>query len=207
FQEGDMVDALSRILEQKSLEREVDNGSKRRDYALLGASLFAFLNPGPGSFAHRRIWDPGIKRVFQDNTLRTRWFRRSNDPERWIFAITEYFSLLNTPVGQRLRIVGFNLEGVAAEWFRWMSRNGLITTWDRFVESVKNRFWPSKYEDPQGALSKLLQLGTVEDYQREFEKLMNRVTGIVTPCQWRKHGMRRYRSSHKIQDHTLYNLQ
>ncbi|GJZ97330.1 retrotransposon-related protein [Tanacetum coccineum] len=32
------------------------------------------------------------------------------------------------------------------------------------------------YEDPQGALSKLLQLGTVEDYQREFEKLVNRVT-------------------------------
>ncbi|GKE66087.1 retrotransposon-related protein [Tanacetum coccineum] len=100
------------------------------------------------------------------------------DPEKWLFAITEYFSLLNTPADQRLRIVGFNLEGVAAEWFRWMSRNGLITTWDRFVESVKNRFGTSKYEDPQGALSKLLQLGTVEDYQREFEKLMNRVTGI-----------------------------
>ncbi|GKC28065.1 retrotransposon-related protein [Tanacetum coccineum] len=67
---------------------------------------------------------------------------------------------------------------MVAEWFRWMSLNGLITTWDRFVESVKNRFGPSKYEDPQGALSKLLQLGTIEDYQREFEKLMNRVTGI-----------------------------
>ncbi|GJW86009.1 hypothetical protein Tco_0159154 [Tanacetum coccineum] len=26
-----------------------------------------------------RIWDPGIKRVFQDNTLRTRWFRRSGE--------------------------------------------------------------------------------------------------------------------------------
>ncbi|GKB63214.1 retrotransposon-related protein [Tanacetum coccineum] len=69
-------------------------------------------------------------------------------------------------------------QGVVAEWFGWMSRNGLITTWDRFVESVKNHFGPSKYEDPQGALSKLLQLGTVEDYQREFEKLMNMVTGI-----------------------------
>nr|GFB40295.1 Ty3/gypsy retrotransposon protein [Tanacetum cinerariifolium] len=99
-----------------------------------------------------------------------------DDPERWIFAITEYFSLLDAPADQRLRIVGFNLEGVAAEWFRWMSRNGLITTWGRFVESFKNRFGPSKYEDPQGALLKLLQLGTVEDYQREFEKLMNRVT-------------------------------
>ncbi|GJZ89994.1 hypothetical protein Tco_0661921 [Tanacetum coccineum] len=44
----------------------------------------------------------------------------------------------------------------------------------RFEESVKNCFGPSKYEDMRGALSKLLQLGTVEDYQREFEKLMNR---------------------------------
>nr|GEW56794.1 reverse transcriptase domain-containing protein [Tanacetum cinerariifolium] len=32
------------------------------------------------------------------------------DPESWIFAINEYFSLLNTPTDQRLRIVGFNLE-------------------------------------------------------------------------------------------------
>ncbi|GKF99576.1 ty3-gypsy retrotransposon protein, partial [Tanacetum coccineum] len=80
------------------------------------------------------------------------------------------FSLLNTLADQCLRIVGFNLEGAATEW--------LITTWARFEESMKNRFRPSKYEDPKGALLKLLQLGTVEDYQREFEKLMNRVTDI-----------------------------
>ncbi|GJY77843.1 retrotransposon-related protein [Tanacetum coccineum] len=61
---------------------------------------------------------------------------------------------------------------------RWMTRNFFITTWSRFEESVKNCFGPSKYEDPHGALLKLLQLGTVEDYQREFEKLMNRVTDI-----------------------------
>jgi hypothetical protein len=66
----------------------------------------------------------------------------------------------------------------AAEWFRWMARNGLITDWDSFLESVKNRFGPSKYEDRQGALSKLLQTGTVPQYQSEFEKLMNRVTVI-----------------------------
>ncbi|GJR96491.1 ty3-gypsy retrotransposon protein [Tanacetum coccineum] len=100
------------------------------------------------------------------------------DPDAWLFAIQEYFTLLNAPADQRLRIVGFNLEGAAAEWFRWMSRNGLITDWERFVENVRDRFGPSKFEDPQGALSKLLQLGTVEDYQRDFEKLMNRVTDI-----------------------------
>ncbi|GJY04587.1 hypothetical protein Tco_0370527 [Tanacetum coccineum] len=70
------------------------------------------------------------------------------DPESWIFAINEYFSLLYTRDDQCLRIMGFNLEGADAEWFWWMSRNRLITTWDMFEESVKNRFGPSKYEDP-----------------------------------------------------------
>ncbi|GKC90759.1 retrotransposon-related protein, partial [Tanacetum coccineum] len=100
------------------------------------------------------------------------------DPESWIFAINEYFALLATPDEQRLKVVGFNLDGDAAEWFRWMTRNKLVASWDGFLDSVRNRFGPSKYEDPQGVLSKLLQLGTVAQYQSEFEKLMNRVTDI-----------------------------
>nr|GEU99086.1 ribonuclease H-like domain-containing protein [Tanacetum cinerariifolium] len=48
----------------------------------------------------------------------------------------------------------------------------------RFDGSVKNHLGPLKYEDPQGALSKLLQLGTVEDYQRESDKVMNKITDI-----------------------------
>nr|GFA86482.1 hypothetical protein [Tanacetum cinerariifolium] len=48
-----------------------------------------------------------------------------------------------------------------------------------FVESVKNCFGLTKYEDPRGDLSKLLHLGTIEDYQWEFKKLMNRVTDIL----------------------------
>ncbi|PWA69562.1 hypothetical protein CTI12_AA295750 [Artemisia annua] len=89
------------------------------------------------------------------------------NPESWIFAINEYFDLLETTNEQRLKVVGFNLEGDATEWF-----------------SVRNRFGPSKYEDPQGALSKLLQTGTVAQYQSEFEKLMNRVTDISEGLLW-----------------------
>ncbi|GKD61167.1 retrotransposon-related protein [Tanacetum coccineum] len=99
-------------------------------------------------------------------------------PESWIFVITEYFSLINTPANQWLKIMGFNLEGAVVEWFQWMMRNGLITTWARFEESARNCFGPSEYEDLNGALSKLLQLGTVNDYQREFEKLMNQARDI-----------------------------
>ncbi|GKC99798.1 hypothetical protein Tco_1170073, partial [Tanacetum coccineum] len=36
------------------------------------------------------------------------------DPDSWIFAINEYFSLLETTPEQRLCIIGFNLEGDAA---------------------------------------------------------------------------------------------
>ncbi|GKE17836.1 ty3-gypsy retrotransposon protein [Tanacetum coccineum] len=100
------------------------------------------------------------------------------DPDRWIFSITEYFTLLSTPVVQRLRMVGFNLEGDVAEWFLWTSHNNLITDWDGFLESVRNRFGPCKYEYPRGALSKLLQFGTVAQYQSDFEKLMHRLTEI-----------------------------
>ncbi|GJV48637.1 hypothetical protein Tco_1438849 [Tanacetum coccineum] len=60
------------------------------------------------------------------------------DPDRWIFSINEYFTHLSTPVDQRLRFVGLNLEGDATEWIRWMTLNNLITTWDGFLESVRN---------------------------------------------------------------------
>nr|GEX59489.1 retrotransposon protein [Tanacetum cinerariifolium] len=95
------------------------------------------------------------------------------NPKRWIFSIIKYFALLNTPVDQWMTVVRFNLEGVAAEWFRWMTRNGLITDWDRFVESVKSRFGSSKYEDPQGALLKLLQL----------EQIVKKKTDAIVPLQ------------------------
>nr|GEW13387.1 retrotransposon-related protein [Tanacetum cinerariifolium] len=57
--------------------------------------------------------------------------------DRWIFSITEYFTLLSTLVDQRLLMVGLNLEGDVVEWFWWMTHNNLITTWDGFLESVK----------------------------------------------------------------------
>ncbi|GKE91743.1 hypothetical protein Tco_1572838, partial [Tanacetum coccineum] len=53
-----------------------------------------------------------------------------------------------------------------------------VTALEVFEESVRNCFGPSEYEVPNGALSKLLQLGTVKDYQWEFEKLMNRAADI-----------------------------
>ncbi|PWA58748.1 prolyl oligopeptidase family protein [Artemisia annua] len=51
------------------------------------------------------------------------------DPERWIFAIYEYFDLIATPNEQQIQIVAFNLEGDVTEWFRWMSQARLEDQW------------------------------------------------------------------------------
>ncbi|GJT63339.1 ty3-gypsy retrotransposon protein [Tanacetum coccineum] len=128
------------------------------------------IQPRPGG-GEQGSWLPRFMRLEVPKFNRT-------EPKSWIFAIQEYFDLLQTTDDQRLKVIGFNLEGAAAEWFRWMSRNKLITSWEGFLESVRNRFGPCKYEDPQRSLSKLLQTGTVAQYQSEFEKLVNRVTDI-----------------------------
>ena len=104
-----------------------------------------------------------------------------SEPKWWIFAFNEYFKLHTTIGEQQLRIINFNLEGDVVEWYRWMTYNKLITTRDNFLDNVHNQFGPSRYEDAQGALSKLLQTRSLDQYQSEFEKLMNHVTDILEP--------------------------
>ncbi|GKF13870.1 hypothetical protein Tco_0055332, partial [Tanacetum coccineum] len=55
-----------RMLRKKS----VGCSSGRRDCAPCEASVFPLLDPGRGFFSQRRIWNPGIKIVFLENTLR-----------------------------------------------------------------------------------------------------------------------------------------
>ncbi|GJX30584.1 START domain-containing protein [Tanacetum coccineum] len=98
------------------------------------------------------------------------------DPDAWLFAIQEYFTLLNTPADQRLRIVGFNLEGAAAEWFRWMSRNGLITDWGRqSLQLPYDRQW---LRDPLDLFFRALSvLGRHKNNGRKIEDMVG--TGYV----------------------------
>ena len=48
-------------------------------------------------------------------------------------------------------------------------------SWTSFLESLQVRFGPSKIEDYQGKLTKLVQSGTVVEYQETFEQLSNKL--------------------------------
>lgn len=50
-------------------------------------------------------------------------------------------------------------------------------TWAIFEEELWARFGPTECEDFDEALSRVKQVGSLRDYQKEFEKLGNRVQG------------------------------
>lgn len=74
------------------------------------------------------------------------------------------------------------MAGDALGWFQWLHHNQLLTTWEEFTRALELRFGPSSFENHQQALFKLQQTGTVSDYQREFERLCNRVIGLSQPA-------------------------
>ncbi|VFQ69737.1 unnamed protein product [Cuscuta campestris] len=100
-----------------------------------------------------------------------------SDPLRWLYKVQEYFAFYETPVAERLRCVTLMLEGPAADWFRWRMNGKLITGWLDFMEQFKLRFDPLHYVDYFGQLVKLRQRGSVLDYQTDFEKILQHVTG------------------------------
>lgn len=59
-----------------------------------------------------------------------------------------------------------------------MFRNGLITSWQGLLQALEIRFAPSFYDDPKGALFKLTQKGSVNEYLTDFERLANRIVGL-----------------------------
>ncbi|CAH9084026.1 unnamed protein product, partial [Cuscuta europaea] len=100
------------------------------------------------------------------------------DPHNWIFQAQEYFEYHKVSEAQRLSFVSFMMEREASEWLRWMKNNNLLRTWTDFLEQLKQRFDPAHFEDFVGKLSKTRQLTTVAAYRADYEKLLNKVTGV-----------------------------
>ena len=75
----------------------------------------------------------------------------------------------------------YPLDGAALSWYQWMFTNGLITSWQGFLQALESRFAPTFYDDPKGALFKLVQRGSMNDYLTEVERLANRVIGLPPP--------------------------
>lgn len=105
-----------------------------------------------------------------------------HDALGWIFKISQFFDYQGIPDPERLTVAAFYMDGPALSWYQWMARNGFFPSWPAMLQALESRFAPSYYDDPQGALFKLQQTGTVSEYLTDFERLANRTIGLPPSC-------------------------
>ena len=94
------------------------------------------------------------------------------------FKIQQYFDFHNATEEKRLQIAPLYFDGKALCWYQWRRKNTKIDSWDNFLESLQVRFGQSELEDYQGKLSKLVQVGSILEYQEAFEDLSNKVDAL-----------------------------
>ncbi|KAF2318225.1 hypothetical protein GH714_003280 [Hevea brasiliensis] len=104
-----------------------------------------------------------------------------DDPTEWFTRVDQFFEYQGTPDSEKVSLASYHLRGEANEWWQWLRRThteaGTAVTWAIFSEELWSRFGPTDCEDFDESLSKIFQTGLLRDYQREFERLGNRVKG------------------------------
>ena len=93
----------------------------------------------------------------------------------------QFFEFQGTTITQKVSLASFHLQGEANQWWQWLRRSykeeDREVTWDIFQEELWAQFAPTECEDFDEALSKVKQEGSLREYQKEFERLSNRVHG------------------------------
>ena len=72
-------------------------------------------------------------------------------------------------------LASFNLQDDALQWYQWFEKKQTDVSWEDFTQALCVRFGPSDYENFDEALAKLRQMGSVREYQTQFERLASRV--------------------------------
>uniref|UniRef100_A0A1D1ZCI9 Retrotransposon-derived protein PEG10 n=1 Tax=Anthurium amnicola TaxID=1678845 RepID=A0A1D1ZCI9_9ARAE len=105
-------------------------------------------------------------------------FNGTTDLAEWKYKALQYFNFYRIPDQHHVTTASYYLSGDALQWFWGFSTANNSGSWFEFVDALEQRFGPHPFDDPLSALSKLLQSGSVMDYQREFERLRNRIRGV-----------------------------
>ena len=93
------------------------------------------------------------------------------DPLGWLFRLERSFQVQGVEEMERVSAAVIGLEGKALNWFQWLeSRSGHIS-WQRFKESVVQRFRSSQTGNHYEALISLRQESTVAEFREKFELL------------------------------------
>ncbi|XP_019459949.1 PREDICTED: uncharacterized protein LOC109359708 [Lupinus angustifolius] len=178
----DADDTLVQILTDKLKEQQEQQDSRHESIAealrcitekLAGMNT---IPPQPPEPPHLSLTQPGSSHVSNPNPNLNPF--DGSEPLDWLFQAEQFFQLYQVPPDQRLHIISFYMKGEALSWFKWAFHNATFLDWDNFTRCLESIFGPSCYENHQAELFKLRQTGSVAEYQRQFEKLCNRIWGL-----------------------------
>ena len=95
--------------------------------------------------------------------------------EEWIFKIEQFFILDRTAEQLKIGVVALYLEGGALYWHRnFIKLRDRMPSWGEYVQALRKRFGPLAYEDPMAEVKKLKQTGSLEEYLKAFDMLMDK---------------------------------
>ena len=95
----------------------------------------------------------------------------------WLCKVEQFFSLDDIDYSQRVKVASIHFDGIAIEWHLSYirSRNHLpLPSWEEYVYALIDRFG-AEYADPMSELNLVKQNGLVDDYQKEFDRIMTRL--------------------------------
>ncbi|KAL1540646.1 hypothetical protein AAHA92_24966 [Salvia divinorum] len=101
-----------------------------------------------------------------------------SDAASWISRVQYYFDHLMFPDDHRLHYVVMLFDPPVAEWIFNYRANNPYARWAEFLEDVRKRFDPKCFVNYFGKIAKLCQTGSLTDYNKEFETMLNRVRGV-----------------------------
>ena len=87
------------------------------------------------------------------------------DLASWIYKANQYFRYYDTPIGEKLMLASFHLEGEALIWFQEGEEIGVFHDWDSLIQALHVRFGTTAYDDPMETLTRLRQTSSVAVYK------------------------------------------
>jgi hypothetical protein len=174
---GEVQDGLHRM--------EIDIADRHRhlEETLNRLSDILLANQEPTNHGNQyREGHDGGRQIVSSKTAKIVFPRFSgDDPTEWFNRVNQFFEFQNIFETQKVSLASYHLEGEANQWWKWIHMNfqeeGHAIAWVNFEDELWARFGPSECENFDEALSRIRQTGSLREYQREFERLGNRVRG------------------------------
>ncbi|XP_031505670.1 uncharacterized protein LOC116267875 [Nymphaea colorata] len=95
--------------------------------------------------------------------------------KEWIYKAEQYFLCQHVPRNEWIIMAEMYIEGEAMSWYLWYTHNHQNMEWDQLKADLQVRFRESTHIDYDVELKNLQQTTTVQEYQRQFEKLSSMV--------------------------------